>query len=89
MKQYGQLLGEHAPAVNPKQASPVPLSFSSRSRLSDTASPVFSSPRTAANTVSSQALLLRADKVVNRVRMFQVKAVIVAVFSLLSARNDK
>ncbi len=89
MKQYGQLLGEHAAAVNPKQASPVSLSFSSPSRLSTTTSPPSCSPRTTANGMSSQALLPKADRVVNRVWMFQVRVVIATVFTLISARNDK
>lgn len=89
MKQYGQLLGEHVAAVNPKQASPVSLSFSFPSRLSVTTSPLFCSPRTATNGMSSQALLPRADTAVHKVWMFQVKVVIVTVFYLLPARNDK
>lgn len=89
MKQYGQLLGEHAAAVNPQQASPVSLSFSSPSRLSTTTSLLFSSPRTAANRMSSQALLPKADRVVNTVWMFQVEAVIATVFTFLSSHNDK
>lgn len=86
MKQYGQLLGERAAVVNPKQASPVSLSFSSPSRLSATTSPPCCSTRAAANRMSSQALLPRPDRVVNRVFwMFRVKAVIGAVFTLRSA----
>lgn len=89
MKQYGQLLGEHAAVVNPKQESPVSLSFSSPSRLSATTSPQFCSPHTAPNRMFSQALLPMADRVVNRVWMVRVKLAIANVFSLLSARNDK
>lgn len=91
MKQHGQLLGEHAIAVNPKQASPVSLalSLSLLRHAYQPPLPLYSAAPALPLTECQVKLCYQGlTEWVNRVWIFQVKVVIATSFSLLSANND-